>query len=299
MNAVFSSFSIEKDAEITVEMNPESVTEDFVSAAKNSGVNRVSLGAQTFSEPILKILSRRHTPKDTENAVSLLRRKGFENISLDLISALPDCDEDTFLSDIKKAVMLGADHISAYMLILEEGTKLFAEREKHRFPDENECERQYLTVCDYLESSGYSHYEISNFAKPEKESRHNLKYWLLAPYLGIGPSAYSYFEGRRFHYENDIRKFIRSPETVFDEAGGGFEEYIMLSLRLKRGLLFSELSEYFGMAPNVRFSETVGLLEKEKLVLSDENGIRLTDKGMLVSNSVIGEFLKEELYENL
>jgi oxygen-independent coproporphyrinogen-3 oxidase len=200
---------------------------------------------------------------------------------------------------VKKVLSLNPEHISCYMLILEEKTALFAKRDKLRFPNEDAVGDEYLSVIRLLQEKGYNHYEISNFAKKGKESRHNLKYWQTEEYIGIGPSAYSFIDGKRFHYPADLKGFIRCPKTEFDGEGGDFNEYIMLALRLKEGIREDNLKELYGKAYSKAFYEKAALLSENGLVEFNEGKLHLTDKGMLVSNAVICELTEEELYENL
>lgn len=280
--AVRESFSLSCGAEITVECNPTS-DPSFFEAAKKAGVNRLSIGVQAGDDGRLKALGRTHTVSDAVFAVNAARKAGFDNISLDIMLALPESTVDTALFDAEFICSLSPEHISAYILKIEPNTAFFAERERLALPDDEQTARQYLAVCGFLRDRGYSHYEISNFARENRESRHNLKYWRCEEYLGIGPSAHSFISGRRFYYPRDIKAFIAGCEPVFDGTGGEKEEQIMLGLRLSRGVPLDS----FG-ADAVKSARE---LQKAGLVNISNGRVSLTEEGMLVSNSVITELL--------
>jgi len=199
----------------------------------------------------------------------------------------------------QKIISLFPEHISCYMLILEEKTALYAKRDKLHFPSEEAIEQEYLKISKLFCDAGYSHYEISNFAKSDKMSKHNLKYWRTQEYIGIGPSAYSFVDGERFHYENDLKGFINSPKTVNDGEGGDLLEYVMLTLRLKEGLDEEKIKLRFSKRFSEKLKKTAEKF-RENGFLTLENGvISFTSKGMLVSNSLITEFMEENMYEDL
>lgn len=278
MDTLFNSFSIKSDAEITCEINPDA-GDGFLKAAKDSGVNRISMGVQSADDAQLKVLGRTHTFDDARNTFYRARQTGFDNISLDLMICLPNGNADTLERTLDEFLLLNPEHISAYMLKIEPKTKFFAS--DLQLPDEDEQERQYLNVCDTLENAGYTHYEISNFAKPSFESRHNLKYWRLDEYLGIGPAAHSMVDGKRFYYPDDIRAFIRGNSPVFEGDVDFVSETVMLSLRLIEGIPIDSLSDKdFAMR-----------LEKADLATVKNGRFSLTDRGMLVSNSIISELI--------
>lgn len=299
LNAVKTAFNVPENCEKTIEVNPEDATEEFLRSLKEAGFNRISLGIQTLSNDVLEILGRRHTAEDSINAFNTARKVGFDNITVDLMLGLPKQSMDEAINTAKKITELSPEHISCYMLILEERTALYSKREIIDIPDEETVRKEYLSICDIFENSGYNHYEISNFAKKGKESKHNLKYWKTCEYIGIGPSAYSFIDGKRFHTLSDIHGFIKAPKTVYDEAGGGYEEYIMLSLRLKEGLNRQEFEAFTGKTFSEKFTEKAKLFADNNLALWDSNTFRLTNEGMLLSNSIICEMIEEELYEDL
>ena len=293
-DAVYSAFEIAPGAEITLELNPtgdRSKTHGFMKTARKSGVNRLSVGAQSGSDRELKLLGRTHSAADTLAAVSAAREAGFDNISLDLMLGLPGSDTGTLSESIDFILSAKPEHISAYILKIEENTYFYKMRESLSLPDDDSAADQYLYMCERLEKSGYTHYEISNFCLTGRESRHNLKYWRCREYLGIGPSAHSFINGKRFYYPRDMKAFIKGTEPVYDGDGGDAEEYIMLRLRLAEGLDLRELENRFRINTD-RIKKAVMPIEKMGLLITSGENIRLTDKGMAVSNSIITEILE-------
>ncbi len=299
LSAVKEAFEVSKDAEITLEINPEDATEEFLKAVKDAGFNRLSIGFQSLDDQTLKTLGRGHNAETCVNALKKAKKVGFDNISVDLMLSLPNSSMEKSLHSAEKIISLSPEHISCYMLILEEKTALYARRDKLSFPDEEATEEEYLKISEMFKQAGYCHYEISNFAKKDKESRHNLKYWHTQEYIGIGPSAYSFADGKRFHYENDLKGFINSPVTIDDGDGGDLYEYVMLALRLKEGLDEEKIKELFSKKYSSKFIESAKKLE-ESGFLNFKNGIlSFSEKGMLVSNSLITIFMEENMYEDL
>ena len=293
-DAVYSAFEITSGAEITLELNPtgdSSKTSDFMKTARKSGINRLSVGAQSGSDRELKLLGRTHTAADTLAAVSAARKAGFDNISLDLMLGLPGSDIGTLSKSIDFVLSAEPEHISAYILKIEENTYFYKMRESLSLPDDDSAADQYLYMCERLEKSGYTHYEISNFCLPGRESRHNLKYWRCGEYLGIGPSAHSFINGKRFYYPRDMKAFIKGTKPVYDGNGGDAEEYIMLRLRLAEGLDIKELESRFGINAD-KIRKAVVPLKKAGFLKTGDSTIRLTDKGMTVSNSIITKILE-------
>lgn len=283
MKAVKSSFKVSETAEITMEMNPGDNAEKVLKWALKSGVNRLSIGAQSGNNEELGILGRRHTAEETVQTVRLARDLGFNNISLDIMLGLPHSTPESLNKSLDFITNLNPEHISAYILKIEENTPFHKMYDTLNLPDEDKTADQYLQMCEYLESKGYEHYEISNFCKKDMMSRHNLKYWELEEYLGIGPAAHSYVDGKRFFYRRNLADFIEGSSPVSDGIGGTEAERIMLSLRLGKGLKI----EF-----NRKLRIKCDLLEKNGLLKTDKNRIILTDKGMLLSNSIITEILE-------
>ncbi len=285
LNEVRENFTVEENAEITLEVNPQNNIKEILENAKTAGINRISIGAQSGNDDELKILGRTHTALDTETAVKTARNLKFSNISLDLMLGLPNSNLDTLKTSLDFVLSQNPDHISAYILKIEQGTAFFKNKENLNLPSEDNVCDQYLFMCEYLKEKGYSHYEISNFCKNNKKGLHNLKYWHCEEYLGIGPSAHSYLDGKRFYYPRDLKDFINGNSPIPDGTGGDKPEKLMLALRLSEGISLSELTP--------KAYEKCQLFAKNSLATINDNRFALTDKGMLVSNSIISEILEE------
>lgn len=286
------NFEIATTAEITAELNPESVSKVLFQIIKKAGFNRISMGLQSANEDELEFLGRKHSLNTVENAVNMARAEGFDNISLDLMIALPNQTEEKLRKSIEFCSNLGVEHISSYILKVEENT-VFG-RKNIEIPDDDTAGDLYLYSVELLEKLGYKQYEISNFAKNGFESKHNTKYWQLKEYLGIGPSAHSFMERKRFFYKRGLKSFIEGAEVILDGSGGDFEEYVMLSLRLNKGIDREIILELY---PN-RLEEilrmfTLGKKLPQYLLECDEEKISLKSQGMLVSNSIINYLLEK------
>lgn len=285
ISAVKESFKVEDGAEITLEINPQPNIKQVLENAKKAGVNRISVGAQSGDDQKLRLLGRTHTAQDTKNAVRLARELGFTNISLDLMIGLPDSDLKALKNDLDFLLALEPCHISCYILKIEENTAFYKFKDTLNLPDDDNVSDQYLFMSDYLKQNGFSHYEISNFCKNGYESRHNLKYWSCEEYLGLGPAAHSFLDGKRFYYPKDLKGFIKGSEPVFDSFGGDQKEKIMLNLRLKSGI-----------NTNILPTEAIKkceLFAKNGLATLNNGIFSLTSKGMLVSNAIINEILED------
>lgn len=287
-----------KNGEITLEANPTSRLDDFFQEIAHAGVNRLSLGLQSAHEEELKLLGRRHTARQAAEAVKAARKAGFRNISLDLMMALPGQTWEKLRESIRFCASLGVEHISAYLLKIEPGTPFWGRKDNLELPGEEETCTLYLSACEELERLGYRQYEISNFAKPGFEGRHNLQYWRCDEYLGLGPAAHSFVMGKRFFYPRDLQAFLAGNEPRPDGEGGSPEEFCMLALRLREGLSEESFSaRYAGKASlPEEFWREASLLEKGGLCrVEGERGKRrlsLTPQGFLVSNSVILELVE-------
>lgn len=263
-----AQFEISDDAEITVECNPsKDLSEDFKKYA-SYGVNRISVGMQSAVDSERFALGRAAGKNEVERTINYARHSGIENISLDLMLGTPKQTIESLDYSFDFIKSVGVPHVSAYMLKIEEGTKFFQMRDRLVLPDDDTVGEMYLKTVDTLASFGIKQYEISNFAVPGFESRHNTKYWTLIPYLGIGKSAHSFWGGKRFFYDREWNK-------IDDGTGGDKEEQIMLGLRLAKGIDKSLVDRDF--AEFVKMGYVADLGER----------ITLTPKGMLVSNTII------------
>lgn len=269
-----------ENAEITVECNPDIVNERVLTELKNAGVNRLSFGVQSLNESELAALGRLHGAESAKKAIILARELGFENISADLMLGVPQQSVNSLEQTIDELCALPITHVSAYLLKIEPNTPFG--KNPPEIPDEDEQAELYLAAVENLEKRGFRQYEISNFAKVGFESRHNLIYWRAEEYVGIGPAAHSYYNGKRFAVPRNTARFLESDvqrEVVTDENPDKYEEKVMLGLRLREGVSLDE-----------RLEKRLRLIPREYFVV--ENGkVSLTPKGFLVSNMIIATLL--------
>ncbi len=275
-------FVLEDDYEFTVESNPAAGNFEKYKLLRELGVNRLSIGVQSFHDNELLSLSRVHSGKEAKRAVEDAKKAGFTNISIDLMEAIPNQTKESLLKNVKKAVSLGVSHISAYSLIIEEGTPFY--KNTPSLPSEDEEREMHHALCEELEKEGFCHYEISNFAKDGKVSRHNLKYWKREPYLGFGAGAHSFYNGKRFSNVLGIEYYIKSEKKIKEEIEisekEGEMERFMLGFRILTG---------FDTKGN--FKEKTEKLEGMGLISMKGNFARLTKKGEDLANLVFMEFV--------
>ena len=284
-----NAFCIDDDAEVTVEINPEKKDIDF-DMLRKKGFNRVSLGLQSSDDRELKLLGRLHDSEQAADRIERLRSAGFDNFSLDLMIATPSQTIESLMRSIDFCAGHGAKHISAYILKIEEGTRYYSMQDKLCLADEDTQAEMYLAACEKLEEYGYKQYEISNFAVEGYESRHNLKYWHDEEYIGIGPSAHSFIDGRRFFYGRSFEDFYNNSITD-DGEGGTPEEYIMLALRLTEGLTYDGYRKRFGCELPDVYIKNARRFVSAGLVCIDDTSIKLTKEGFLLSNGIISEII--------
>lgn len=280
-----------EDAEITVECNPHKLPSDFFKELRAVGVNRISLGLQSAVESERRVLGRLSSRAEAESIVRAAQRAGIQNISLDVMLGIPNQTAQSLSETLDFCLSLGVSHISAYILKLEENTIFYKRRAQYAFPDDDCTADLYLQMCDALESGGLRQYEISNFARAGCESRHNLKYWHCEEYLGLGPAAHSFLNGKRFYFPRDLQAFLNGTPPISDGAGGDFTEYAMLALRLKEGLQETAVQARFGHGIPQEMRKKAESLATHGLLENDRTGIRLTRQGFLLSNSVLAEIL--------
>lgn len=275
------------EAEITLEANPaENLGPLFRAVAKN-GVNRISLGVQSAVESELCLLGRRHRFAEVKKAVQALKNAGIQNFSLDLMLGIPGQTPQSLAYTLNELLQLQPTHLSAYMLSVEPDTPLYQNKAALNLPGPDETAAFYLQTCSTLEQAGFKRYEISNFAKKGFESRHNNKYWQGAEYLGIGPSAHSFLNGKRFYYPASLQAFLNGAKPVDDGSGGGYEEYLMLALRLTAGLNLARLEQLYGSPLPGSFYRLLTRLKQQGYALLQNGCVSLTNTGALVSNSII------------
>lgn len=290
LDAVRQSFKLAPDAEITLEANPSSVTRQSLEGYFNCGVNRISFGVQSACDNELKMLGRLHDFGRARDAVSAAMEAGIKNISCDIMLGTPLQTMDSLLLSIDRITALQVPHISCYMLKIEEGTAYDCDKIRKLAADDDLSADMYLRLCGELRSRGYDRYEISNFAKKGFESRHNMKYWRLDEYIGIGPSAHSLFEGKRTYVPSDLNLFLQSEfqtELKEEESIDRLEEYVMLSLRTSDGISLKELKSMG--ADDKAVSEKARDFCRAGFLEFDGDKITLTDRGALVSNGIICE----------
>lgn len=305
MSAIYENFVVEASAEISIECNPNSVDAQKLGFYKQSGINRISLGLQSADDKELKLLGRIHTYEDFLNTYQIVREMGFDNINIDIMSAIPAQTLTSYKNTLKKVVMLKPEHISAYSLILEEGTPFhtyFSTEEGKKHLVTEELDRQmYKFTKEYLAKNGYERYEISNYAKKGKECKHNIGYWTGIEYLGLGLGASSMAMDRRFHVERDINKYLKMDfskdlmglyqDLEILEDNEKMEEFMFLGLRMMRGVSGSEFFKKFGLNMFKVFEKPIEKNLLLKFLEYKKPYLFLTDTGIDLSNRIMSEFL--------
>lgn len=294
-------FNIDKNAEITIEANPGTLDAEKIKCLIESGINRLSLGAQSFNNLLLKKLGRIHNTKDIIDSYYLARERGFSNINLDIMFALPDQTIEDFKVTLKKAVSLKSDHLSLYNLTIHPETAYYRKYKKGQLqlPNEDEEFNMYRWAINFLEEKGFEHYEIANFARPHKRSMHNLIYWQNQPYLGIGAGAYSFLKGYRYINFKDPVKYIQEVMNGKLPIDQGEKlslkkrmiETIILGLRTKDGVSYKKFLKRFKVDMNSIFYQQINKLINLRLLLKDDYKIKLTRKGIFLANIVFREFI--------
>lgn len=295
-----TTFTVEDDAEITLEANPGTVDGRKLADYRTAGINRLSLGIQSFHDDELQFLTRIHDAREAMRCMTSARDAGYDNLSIDLIFALPGQTIARWEHNLRRAVDAGVEHISAYSLIVEDGTplaRLVRTGQVSSLPEENDA-GMYERTMEVLDSSGYEHYEVSNYARPGFRSRHNCGYWDHSDYLGFGPSAHSYWSGTRWWNSADLRAYLEAADTGRLPVGGEerlngdqvLQERIMLGLR-SMGLDLARFSEEHGIGSIARHDPTIRSLVDENFAVYDGTRLRLTKKGFLVCDEIIGILL--------
>ena len=296
IDKIKQSFTVMEDVEFTVEANPGTVDEAKLKALVDMGVNRISFGLQSIHEHELKILGRIHNFDDFAEAYEMARRCGIKNINVDLMYGIPEQTADSFASTLDRIVALSPEHISLYGLILEEGTPLYRMQDSLDLPSEDEECDMYYYAADLLRRSGYRHYEISNYALNGKECRHNLKYWRCEEYIGVGLSAYSYFDGARFGNTSIPSEYLSGEYTEYtlrediDKDSRAYET-VMLGLRTADGISLSRYERSFGHSFFLGREEKIASLISQGYVKVEDDRFYLTEKGFYVSNSILTELI--------
>ena len=299
------TFGIEAEAEITLEANPGTVEAGKMAGFRAAGVTRISMGAQSFNPATLKLLGRIHTADETRAAAQAVHRAGFTRFNLDLIFAVPGQTLEGLLYDVDQIVALEPDHVSAYNLTFEEGTAFFTDLKRGRIralPDDDQA-AMYATVREELPRRGYPMYEISNYARPGHEARHNLTYWRAESYLGLGAGAHSFARagcgGRRWWNERGPTRYIEmATASGAAEAGdeivdrrAAMSEFVFLHLRLRHGFATRAFQERFGEELATVFDQVLPRLIDDRLLVASEGRIFLSDRGLELADSVFAEFV--------
>ncbi len=296
-----SNFNIKKDAEITIECNPGTLSKEKLITMKDLGINRLSIGLQATQESHLRYIGRIHTYEEFVKNYKEALDIGFKNINIDLMYALPNQNFDEWKDSLEKIVKLNPSHISAYSLILEEGTKLHDMYEKNEFEmiDEDTDIKMYNYTINYLKDNGYNQYEISNYSKSGFECNHNILYWKCNHYIGLGPGASGYINNYRYNNLeslNDYHEKLLNNEKPIDfidelTIEDKIQEKIFMGLRMNEGIKFIEFKDEFDLDFKLRFKDVLKRLKENKLIIEDEFGIKLTQDGREISNSVFIEFM--------
>ncbi len=292
---VINNFIIIPDfCEITFEMNPDDSDKGYLKRLRELGVNRISLGSQTFDDNILEEIGRRHNSKQIIDAVEDIKSAGFNNISLDLIYGLPGQTMDILNKDLETVTQLGIQHVSTYGLKIEHPS-YYASNLPENLPDDDTQADMYLRVNEFLESHGYMRYEISNFAKPKFESKHNLNYWNNKEYYGFGAAAHGYRYGVRYSNRAELEDYIRHPIKKATEhyvtPKEKFEEEIFLGFRKEAGINTESIKKKYYVDFDEKFKPVIEKYSPEYIEKTAE-GYKLTLKGVLLSNQILAEFIE-------
>lgn len=312
MRTIKESFPIREDAEITMEMNPGTANREKLKAYRRAGINRLSIGLQSANNQELKILGRIHTFETFLETYQMAREEGFDNINVDLMSALPGQTETSYEETVQKVLTLVPEHISSYSLIIEEGTPFFEWYGKGEtgnmpeLPDEDTERCMYRRTKELLEEAGYYRYEVSNYALPGKECRHNIGYWERKDYLGFGIGAASLLEENRFSNVRDRSVYVQALEQYEGEEvfaairtekevlskEDQMSETMILGLRMMKGIAKDEFHKRFGKAMNEVYGDVLKkYIDWNLLELTQDNRVRFTEQGISVSNIVLADFL--------
>ena len=303
METIKANFEISEEAEITIEVNPGTASKEKLKTYREAGINRISIGLQAVQDRLLKSIGRIHNYNDFGNTFEWARESGFDNINIDLMLALPNQTLEDLKESVKTIVNLKPEHISVYSLIVEENTKMekMVQEGTAILPTDEEERAMYWFVKDYLEKHKYKHYEISNFAKPGFESKHNTDCWKQKEYIGVGAAACSFMDNKRYSNIESLEQYIENIENgnpnrnlVLNETlneEDKMNEFMMLGLRKIDGVNIGDFKKIFGINPIMKYCKTLDKLTHEDLIQVDENSIKLSKKGIDLANLVWEEFV--------
>lgn len=304
-DSLYDDFNISDDAEITIEANPGTITKEKAKAYAELGINRVSMGLQSADNEALKKLGRIHDFNHFLESYDILRNEGMSNINVDIMSGLPGQSVAKYEETLCKVCDVNPEHISAYSLIVEEGTPFYQMYNpvdglrRDELPDEDSEREQYYMTRDILKDAGYFRYEISNYSKPGYECRHNTGYWRGVPYIGMGLGASSLWNGTRYNNTGDMSEYIRcsmKPDSIAENVqkltdADRMEEFMFLGLRMTEGIQNSEFYEKFGVTVNEVYGEVIKKYSDMKMLEINGENMKLTDKGVDVSNIIFADFI--------
>lgn len=302
MEHVRKAFHVAEDAEISMEANPGTVTREKLTDYRRSGINRLSFGLQSANDRELKLLGRIHTWAEFLESFHLARECGFTNINIDLMSALPGQTRGSWKDTLKRVTDLNPEHISAYSLIIEDGTpfgeKYGSEEGRKLLPDEDSEREMYHETKRFLRDCGYERYEISNYAKPGRACRHNIGYWTGLPYLGLGLGASSYMDGCRFAVNSDMKQYLEEKPGMFTDVEkltkkDMEEEFFYVGLRMTAGVSLPEFERRFGVSAKDVYPGLMEMFVEEKAAVFQGDRFVLTDYGLDVSNYIMARFLQD------
>ena len=306
LDVIRQNFKLTDDVEITMEANPGTLDTEKLSGYRWAGINRLSIGLQSANDAELKMLSRIHTKDDFEENFYLARLEGFDNISIDLMHGLPYQTEKQLMDTLDYVIALNPEHISLYGLRIEPGTE-FGDNEEliRNIPEDNVWANRYLQASKKLASAGFLQYEISNFSKLGFECRHNIRYWKCEEYLGFGPAAHSFIDGKRFSYTKEFKNYIFDPTDFtsrLDENNDisleeQAKEFVMLGFRMVQGINVAEYNERYNDDFNARYKEDLQHYIDLGFIIPTAQGYRLSENGFLVSNTILGDLLNFESEE--
>ena len=302
MEHVRKAFHVAEGAEISMEANPGTVTREKLTDYRRAGINRLSFGLQSANDRELKLLGRIHTWAEFLESFPLARECGFTNINIDLMSALPGQTRESWKDTLKRVTDLNPEHISAYSLIIEDGTpfgeKYGSEEGRKLLPDEDSEREMYHETKRFLRDCGYERYEISNYAKPGRACRHNIGYWTGLPYLGLGLGASSYMDGCRFAVNSDMKQYLEEKPGMFTDVEkltkkDMEEEFFYVGLRMTAGVSLPEFERRFGVSAKDVYPGLMEMFVEEKAAVFQGDRFVLTDYGLDVSNYIMAQFLQD------
>lgn len=302
MERVRKAFHVAEGAEISMEANPGTVTREKLTDYRRAGINRLSFGLQSANDRELKLLGRIHTWAEFLESFHLARECGFTNINIDLMSALPGQTRESWKDTLKRVTDLNPEHISAYSLIIEDGTpfgeKYGSEEGRKLLPGEDSEREMYHETKRFLRDCGYERYEISNYAKPGRACRHNIGYWTGLPYLGLGLGASSYMDGCRFAVNSDMKQYLEEKPGMFTDVEkltkkDMEEEFFYVGLRMTAGVSLPEFERRFGVSAKDVYPGLMEMFVEEKAAVFQGDRFVLTDYGLDVSNYIMAQFLQD------